>query len=192
MFHLEQIHVYGCWNVGERADYYVHIHWQPYLGLSHPRLKGSWWEKRLGKSMTSRTWASITVSLGWQWNLMMTPDLSRYTREIWSRRLLNDSACLDCKPKATPLLVGTLATLDTQPRPIPTSDKEFMKNKDYKAVLGSLNHIANGTCPDFAFTMNYLQCFTSDPGPIHWNRAIHVLGISQRDDTIQDHVWEGN
>ncbi len=83
---------------------------------------------------------------------------------------------LDCKPKATPLLVGTLATLDTQPRPIPTSDKEFMKNKDYKAVLGSLNHIANGTCPDFAFTMNYLQCFTSDPGPIHWNRAIHVLG----------------
>ncbi len=82
---------------------------------------------------------------------------------------------LNCKPKATPLPVGTLAALDTQPRPIPTSDKEFMEHKDYKAVLGSLNHIANGTRPDIAFATNYLQRFASDPQPIHWNRAMHVF-----------------
>ncbi len=70
---------------------------------------------------------------------------------------------LDCKPNATPLPIGTLAALDTQPRPIPVSDKEFMAHRDYRAVLGSLNHIANGTRPDIAFATNYLQRFASDP-----------------------------
>ncbi len=69
----------------------------------------------------------------------------------------------ECKPKSTPLPVGSLTNLKTQPHPIPAEDKEFMANKDYRAVLGSSNHISNGTRPDIAFAMNYLQRYASDP-----------------------------
>ncbi len=82
----------------------------------------------------------------------------------------------ECKPKSTPLPVGSLMNLETQPHPIPAEDKEFMADKDYRAVLGSLNHISNGTRPDIAFATNYLQRYASDPQPIHWNRVMHVLG----------------
>ncbi len=81
----------------------------------------------------------------------------------------------DCKLKATPLPVGSLMNLEMQPQPIPNVDKEFMEDKDYCTVLGSLNHIANGTRPDISFATNYLQCYTSDTCPIHWNYAMHVL-----------------
>ncbi len=81
----------------------------------------------------------------------------------------------DCKPKATPLPVGSLMNLDTQPQLIPNADKEFMGDKDYRAVLRSLNHITNGMRPDIAFATNYLQRYASDTCPIHWSHAMHVL-----------------
>ncbi len=84
----------------------------------------------------------------------------------------------ECKPKSTPLPVSSLMNLDMQPHPIPAKDKEFMADKDYHTILGLLNHIANRTRPDIAFTMNYLQCYPSDPCPIHWSQAMHVLGVS--------------
>ncbi|SJL14141.1 uncharacterized protein ARMOST_17596 [Armillaria ostoyae] len=90
-------------------------------------------------------------------------------------KTLENFGMSDCKPKATPLPVGSLMNLDTQPQPIPNADKEFMGDKDYRGVLGSLNHIANGTRPDIAFATNYLQRYASDARPIHWSRAMHVL-----------------
>ncbi len=86
----------------------------------------------------------------------------------------------DCKLKATPLPVGSLMNLEMQPQPIPNADKEFMGDKDYCVVLGSLNHIANGTWPDISFATNYLQCYASDIHPIHWNCAMHVLAYLKR------------
>ncbi len=90
-------------------------------------------------------------------------------------KTLENFGMMDCKPKVTPLPVGSLMNLDTQPQPIPKADKEFMGDKDYRKVLGSLNHIANGTRPDIAFATNYLQRYASDARPIHWSRAMHVL-----------------
>ncbi len=37
----------------------------------------------------------------------------------------------ECKPKSTPLPIGSLMNLDTQPHPISPEDKEFMADKDY-------------------------------------------------------------
>ncbi len=71
--------------------------------------------------------------------------------------------------------VGSLMNLETQPQLIPNADKGFMGDKDYRTVLGSLNHIANGTQPDISFATNYLQRYASDAHPIHWNRTMHVL-----------------
>ncbi len=89
--------------------------------------------------------------------------ISLHQKNLILKTLERLRACSTCKPKATPLPIGTLAALDTQPRPIPVSDKEFMAHRDYRAVLGSLNHIANGTRPDIVFATNYLQHFASDP-----------------------------
>ncbi len=63
----------------------------------------------------------------------------------------------DCKPKAMLLPIRSLMNLETQPQPIPDVDKEFIQDKDYCGILGSLNHVTNGMRPDIAFATNYLQ-----------------------------------
>lgn len=90
-------------------------------------------------------------------------------------KMLETFGMADCKPKATPLHVGSLMNLKMQPQLIPNVDKEFIVDKDYQGVLRSLDHIANGTRPDIAFATNYLQCYASDACPIHWNHTMHVL-----------------
>ncbi len=101
-------------------------------------------------------------------------------------KTLETFGMVDCKPKATLLPVGSLMNLETQPQPIPNADKDFMADKDYRAVLGSLNHIANGTRLDIAFATNYLQRYASDACPIYWNRAMHVLAYLKG--TIEYHI----
>ncbi len=103
-------------------------------------------------------------------------------------KTLETFGMVDCKPKATPLPVGSLMNLETQPQPIPNADKDFMADKDYRAVLGSLNHIANGTRPDIAFATNYLQRYASDARPIHWNRAMHCPCLFKRHHRVSYHL----
>lgn len=50
----------------------------------------------------------------------------------------------DCKPKATLLPVRTLMAFDTQPHPIPPSDQEYMKDKDYCTISFKLNVTHHG------------------------------------------------
>ncbi len=90
-------------------------------------------------------------------------------------KTLETFGMVDCKPKATPLPSGSLINLEMQIRLIPNEDKLFMEHKDYCVVLGLLNHITNRTRLDITFAMNYLQRYASDPHPIHWSHAMHIL-----------------
>jgi hypothetical protein len=57
------------------------------------------------------------------------------------------------------------------------TDKEklFMKDKPYRAIVGSLMYLAVGTRPDLAFLTHELSKFVTNPGPKHWGAAKNGL-----------------
>lgn len=54
-------------------------------------------------------------------------------------------------------------------------EREQMKNRPYRELIGSLIYLTNATRPDIAYAANTLSRFCSDPGEKHWNLAKRVL-----------------
>lgn len=50
-----------------------------------------------------------------------------------------------------------------------------MKGYAYQSLIGTLMYAMLGTRPDIAFAVGTLSKFSSNPGRIHWDQAIHVL-----------------
>ncbi|GLB45342.1 hypothetical protein LshimejAT787_2200050 [Lyophyllum shimeji] len=80
----------------------------------------------------------------------------------------------NANPKYTPL-PPNVNLADTQPTPIPPNDEIYMRDKSYRSALGMLNHIANGTRPDIAFSVMVLMRYATDPRPVHWRLVLHLL-----------------
>lgn len=59
----------------------------------------------------------------------------------------------------------------------PSTDEERneMKNRPYRELIGGLIYLSNATRPDIAFAANVLSRFCSDPGRDHWLIAKRVL-----------------
>lgn len=59
----------------------------------------------------------------------------------------------------------------------PTSEdeREEMKNRPYRELVGGLIYLANATRPDIAFAASTLSRFCTDPGGLHWSLAKRVL-----------------
>ncbi|GBO44387.1 hypothetical protein AVEN_144421-1 [Araneus ventricosus] len=51
-----------------------------------------------------------------------------------------------------------------------------MKNYPYRSLLGSLSYIASRTRPDISYTGNILSQFQENPGIVHWNILLKLLG----------------
>ena len=51
-----------------------------------------------------------------------------------------------------------------------------MKDKPYRAILGSVMWGQLATCPDLSFSVSLLARFQANPGISHWNALIHVIG----------------
>jgi hypothetical protein len=59
----------------------------------------------------------------------------------------------------------------------PSSDKEkeIMKNKPYREILGKLNYYTCTLRTDINFAVNYLARFMDNPGIDHWKCLLHLL-----------------
>jgi hypothetical protein len=59
----------------------------------------------------------------------------------------------------------------------PTTDeeKDAMKKKPYRSLIGSLQYVAQCTRPDIAYAVTHLSRFMENPGNKHWNAAIKIL-----------------
>lgn len=60
----------------------------------------------------------------------------------------------------------------------PKSESEIneMKQIPYRSVLGCLSFIANRTRPDISYAINIFSQFQSNPGIVHWNGLLKLLG----------------
>ena len=54
-----------------------------------------------------------------------------------------------------------------------------MLQMPYRELIVTLLRIANGTRPDIAYAVTTLAKYTSNPGEIHWQALLRVLGYLQ-------------
>jgi hypothetical protein len=73
-----------------------------------------------------------------------------------------------------PLPVGLV--LENNMSPQTDSERLQMKDKPYRAVLGSVMWGQLATRPDLSFSVSLLARFQADPGIAHWNALLHVVG----------------
>ncbi|CAL8091268.1 unnamed protein product [Prunus armeniaca] len=55
------------------------------------------------------------------------------------------------------------------------NEGEFISQKKYSQIIGSLMYIMNCTRPDIAYSVSRLSRYTSNPGHDHWEALIRVL-----------------
>jgi hypothetical protein len=60
---------------------------------------------------------------------------------------------------------------------VPTSAAEctMMCNVPYCEAVGTLNWATLATCPDIAFAVSAVACFTANPGPAHWEAVKQIF-----------------
>ena len=78
----------------------------------------------------------------------------------------------DCKQAAIPMDPGLRLSRDQSPKSI--KEAAHMKNVPYCAAVGSLMHLAVGTCPDIAFAVFTVAQFNNAPGLAHWEAVKHI------------------
>ena len=59
------------------------------------------------------------------------------------------------------------------------SEATRMLQMPYRELVGTLLWVANGTKPDIAFSITTLAKYTLNPGEIHWQALLRVLGYLQ-------------
>jgi hypothetical protein len=79
----------------------------------------------------------------------------------------------DAKIASTPIDPCTKLTKEMSP--ITEEEKQEMKNRPYKELVGGLIYLANATRPDIAFAASTLSRFCANPGKEHWINAKRVL-----------------
>jgi hypothetical protein len=80
--------------------------------------------------------------------------------------MLKEFDMLDSRPVATPMAPGIHLTEEMCPTT--AEDFEFMKGVNYMRAVGKLNWLALATRPDISYAVSQLACFSSKPGPQHW------------------------
>ena len=67
---------------------------------------------------------------------------------------------------------GLRLSRDQSPKSI--KEAAHMKNVPYCAAVGSLMHLAVGTCPDITFAVFTVAQFNNAPGLAHWEAVKHI------------------
>ena len=88
-------------------------------------------------------------------------------------RILARYGMSDCNPKSTPLAVGL--ELTSAQSPSTPEERAFMADEPYSEAVGSIQHAANTTRPDIAYSVNRLAAFLQNPGTAHWKAVQHLL-----------------
>jgi hypothetical protein len=99
----------------------------------------------------------------------------KLTQRKFMRKLLEEYDMLDCRPMDTPMLSNALKALPRHEDPLDDKGVEYMRDKDYRRLLGCLNWLAQGTRPDISFAVARLGQAQSNPHPAHWQSLTHVL-----------------
>ncbi|CAK5280773.1 unnamed protein product [Mycena citricolor] len=88
-------------------------------------------------------------------------------------KVLDHFGFSDLPPLSTPLPPGYQVRASTSP--LSPADAEFMANKPFRQILGSIVWGSSGTRPDLAYACCALGHVQANPNPEHWSLLIGVL-----------------
>jgi hypothetical protein len=77
------------------------------------------------------------------------------------------------KPVDNPCAAGL--KLSKSQSPGTKAERDAMRSKPYRSLIGCLLYITTCTRPDIAFVVTQLSLFLENPGKQHWNAAVRVL-----------------
>jgi hypothetical protein len=77
------------------------------------------------------------------------------------------------KPVDNPCAAGL--KLSKSQSPGTKAERDAMRSKPYRSLIGCLLYITTCTRPDIAFVVTQLSRFLENPGQRHWNAAVRVL-----------------
>jgi hypothetical protein len=107
----------------------------------------------------------------------ITRDRSQRRIHLHQRQFILDMleryGMTECQPVSTPMSPGTVLSKDMFPAS--PAEIEFMRSVPYLSAIGTLQYLSTMTCPDIAYTVSYLACFNSNPGPKHWAAVKHLF-----------------
>lgn len=96
-------------------------------------------------------------------------------RRKFIQALLAEYGMTDCKPLDTPMFSNALTSLLSHLDPLTDAQAEYMRNKPFCALLGSLNWVGLGMRPDVCFALARIGQSQSNPHPAHWLALLPVL-----------------
>ena len=79
----------------------------------------------------------------------------------------------NCKPVSTPLQAGV--HLHTPDDPPTQEEEQFMRDKDYRGVVGRIQYLAGKTRVELKQAAGELARFQEEPRKVHWQAAMRVL-----------------
>lgn len=97
----------------------------------------------------------------------------KLSQEKYIDELLKKFNMNSAKTVSTPIGLNIKITKDLEPKN--DEEREQMKNRPYRELVGGLIYLANATRPDIVYAANTLSRFCSDPGEEHWHLAKRVL-----------------
>ena len=95
------------------------------------------------------------------------------SQSAYLKHVLERFGMTDCNPAPTPIALGT--PLTKQQAPLTGEDCQFMANKPYREILGSIMYAQIATQPDLSYAISTLSKFVSNPGRPHWIALMRVL-----------------
>lgn len=97
----------------------------------------------------------------------------KLSQDRYVNDLLEKFDMKSAKTVTTPIESNTKVTKELNPRN--NEERERMKDRPHRELIGSLIYLANATRPDIVFAANELSRFCSDPGEGHWILAKRVI-----------------
>jgi hypothetical protein len=69
----------------------------------------------------------------------------------------------------------TQVCLTHEQAPVTTEEFALMCDVPYCEAIGTLNWATLTMCPDIAFAVSTVACFSANPGPVHWDAVKHIF-----------------
>jgi hypothetical protein len=105
-------------------------------------------------------------------------------QDAYIEKILTKYGMQDAKPTSTPMQLGALNLMVTNPNQATKGDIE-----EYQSKMGSITYLAIQTRSDIAFECSVLSRFLTNPSQNHINAAKLVAKIYQRDTRTRCPIW---
>ena len=127
----------------------------------------------LGRKFKTKDLGEASLVLGIKIERDREAGMISISQRAYLERVLERFGMANCNPTSTPIALGTV--LSKGQAPVTDDDRQFMTDKPYREVLGSIMYAQVATRPDLSYAVSTLSKFASNPGKQHWIALTRVL-----------------